>query len=316
MTPALEAVRRVQGWRAGVVVEEPFAPVFKDNPYVDELLVLRAAKRKWRARATLIRHLRNLTADLVIDLHGGTTASLITRMSAARLRVGFGGRNKGAYDLALRDSREVWEKEEVHTVEHQLSPLKELGFPVSPIPPPRAALDAGRSRAMGALLSEKGVEGDFLLVHLAAAFDTKQWPAERFAEAVAVLSREMRVVATVGPGQEPILHRFAAAAGEAALCLPPLDLADFTALTSLCRLYLGNDTGPTHLAAALEKPIVVLFGSSDWKVWRPWGVQHRLLKADLPCIPCPGYTCPLYDEPKCILSIPVSEVIEAVRSLL
>ena len=87
-------------------------------------------------------------------------------------------------------------------------------------------------------------------------------------------------------------------------------------LTSLCSLYVGNDTGSTHMVAAQGKKIVVIFGSSDFKVWYPWNTEHQLIKSDLPCMPCPGYFCLHYDEPRCIRSIPVEPVLEAVQSML
>ncbi|MCK5734540.1 MAG: glycosyltransferase family 9 protein, partial [Candidatus Latescibacteria bacterium] len=80
-------------------------------------------------------------------------------------------------------------------------------------------------------------------------------------------------------------------------------------------LYVGNDTGSTHIVAALGKKIVVIFGSSDFKAWYPWNVEHQLIRSDLPCMPCPGYFCLHFDEPRCIRSIPVDPVFEAVQSL-
>jgi len=157
----------------------------------------------------------------------------------------------------------------------------------------------------------------FVLVHPAAAFETKQWPVDRFGELIQRLRKDgLRVVTTCGPGEAHHLEKLSQIVDEGVKFVPPLSLARFVALASLCRVYVGNDTGTTHIAAALEKPIVVVFGSSDSTVWYPWGVDFELVKSDLPCIPCPGYSCSQYDEPVCIQTVPVDRVYAAVKKLM
>ena len=70
-----------------------------------------------------------------------------------------------------------------------------------------------------------------------------------------------------------------------------------------CSCFVGNDSGPMHLAAALQRPVLAIFGSSNLTAWRPWGTDYEVARADLPCIPCPGYRCYEYDQPRCIRSI-------------
>jgi ADP-heptose:LPS heptosyltransferase len=82
------------------------------------------------------------------------------------------------------------------------------------------------------------------------------------------------------------------------------------------KLFVGNDSGPTHLAAAVGVPTVVLFGSSDAEVWYPWKVPFQRVQNLFDCNPCPGYRCLVYDEPKCILSITVSQVKLSVDAAL
>ncbi len=74
---------------------------------------------------------------------------------------------------------------------------------------------------------------------------------------------------------------------------------------------------PAHIAAAFKKPLVVIFGSSNSKVWHPWSeVPYKLIRTNLSCIPCPGYTCSEFPEPECIKQITVKEVISALDELL
>ena len=154
-------------------------------------------------------------------------------------------------------------------------------------------------------------------MHPGAAFLTKQWEAKNFASLARRLTRAgSQVVVTAGPGQEPLLEEVERECPSSVWVVKPLPIQEFVALVSLCSLYIGNDAGGTHVAAALGKKIVVIWGSSDFKVWYPWKVPHRLLRSDLPCIPCPGYYCLYYDEPRCIRSIEVEPVWQAVQALL
>jgi ADP-heptose:LPS heptosyltransferase len=95
-----------------------------------------------------------------------------------------------------------------------------------------------------------------------------------------------------------------------------LDLRELIALVSRARLFIGNDSGPAHIAAAAGRPAVVIFGSSDSNTWRPWQNPHRVVQNDFPCNPCKGDRCYAFAEPQCILSVTPEQVKESCVSLL
>lgn len=318
MTPALTVLKRNPDTRVAVLLEAPFDEVLANNPDVDRIIAVPRGRSKLLTRSLAIRAARSFSPDLTVDLHGGTTSALITALSGASVRLGYASsRSRRFYNRSVPDSRQIWGKDSIHTVEHQLSPFKHLGFQVEPIPPLQVPVDAAALDRVRSLLSRRAIEKGFLLIHPGAAFDTKQWEPEKFAEIAALLERDGHpIVFTAGPGEEPLLEDLRKTAPASVHFAGPFPLDQFIALASLCRLYLGNDTGTTHIAAALGKPLVVIFGSSDSPVWAPWGTRHRLIRSDLPCIPCPGYYCLHYQEPMCIRSITVPRVLDAVRSLL
>lgn len=317
MTPLLAVAKKRPHCRVAVAVEAPFHELLLENPNVDRLFVMPRGRNELLGRVRTVRAIRAFSPHLAIDLHGGTTSSWMTFFSKAGRRVGYSSsRNSYLYDVKVPNSRQVWEKQELHTVEHQLAFLKHLGFPVEPPPDPEIPLLKGEVDQARDELRGLGIDGDFVLVHPAAAFDTKQWPAKHFAEVCRELSSEgIKVVVTAGPGEEPVMEKVRSEGSGAALFLPPLPLRLFAAVASLCRLYIGNDTGATHIAAALGRRIVVIFGSSDYRVWYPWKSEHQLIRHDLPCVPCPGYRCLHYEEPLCIRSVSPSAVVGAARSL-
>jgi ADP-heptose:LPS heptosyltransferase len=263
----------------------------------------------------VIREFRTFRPHLAVDLHGGSTSAWMAFFSGASRRVGYAGKaHSYLYNIKVPDSREVWGRKELHTVEHQLAPLKHLGFHVEPLAPLEIRVLPDEQAAARLLLSQAGIVGPFALLHPAAAFDTKQWDAALFAEtARRITSIGIQTLITAGPGQEQLLEVVRASGAGTARFLAPQSLRLFSAVASLSSLYIGNDTGATHIAAAFGKKIVVIFGSSDWKVWKPWNVEHQLVRHALPCVPCPGYTCLHYPEPLCIRSVSVEAVVEAVR---
>lgn len=318
MTPIFTVMKRIPGWQVGVVIEAPYEQILEGNQDVDHLFVIDNLPNKWMARLQVVRKIRAFQPNVAVDLHGGTTSAVLTALSGASKRVGYlKSRNSYLYNIQVPNSEKVWGRKQVHTVEHQLSVLKHLGYPVEPIPPPQVAVDAGDRAFIQAMLADEGVEGEFILMHPAAAFDTKQWDAEKFALlADLLMERNHQVVMTAGPGEESLLNTIQQHCASEVRFLSPLSIRRFSALCSFCSLYVGNDTGSTHIVAALGKKIVVVWGSSDFRIWYPWGTKHRLIRSDLPCIPCPGYFCLHYDEPRCIRSISVEPVLEAVQSLL
>jgi lipopolysaccharide heptosyltransferase III len=317
MTPALDIAFSGGLNQVAAVVEEPFDQVLRGNSGVVRTIVP-GRRGDFRSRVNCIREIRSFKPDLVFDMHGGTTSSLMTFFSGADLRIGFAAsRNAGKYNVKVPDSRKLWNKENVHTVEHQLSPLLHMGFKFEDIPPLAIHGDEKMREITRSRLQELGIEKDFILIHPAAAFATKQWSIDGFASVARALFKSgVSCVATAGPGQEKLLEDLASASGRSLVVFPPGSLEEFTALASHCSLYLGNDTGPTHIAAALRKKVVVIFGSSNHVAWHPWGTDYRLLRSDLNCVPCPGYKCLHYPEPECICSISSQQVLEAVFDLL
>jgi len=94
-------------------------------------------------------------------------------------------------------------------------------------------------------------------------------------------------------------------------------LPEVTALAARSRLFVGNDSGIAHIAAAVRTPSVVIFGSSNVAHWRPWtNAPAEVVREEMPCAPCPGYTCSEFDVPQCIRRVSVERVNEAIERVL
>jgi heptosyltransferase-2 len=324
---SLPLLQALHDWRPDlaldVLVESPFAPVFRHHPAVRELLIVRpkagAPDRAWgRARAAL--EIRRRSYAAVLNLHGGTTSLMFVLASGAPLRIGQERfRASQCYNARIPSSCEVWGRRGIHTVEHQLTFLKWLGLPLPENSRPTLSVDLAARAQIARRLAASSLEpGFFLLVQPTATLFTKQWPERNFALLADRLaeSHGLPVVFSAGLHEEPVLRRVAQSAGRKHIYWSDLDLASLFALIEACRLFIGNDSGPTHAAAALARPVAVVWGSSDFDAWHPWGTRFESIRSDLPCMPCPGYSCAAFGEPRCILEIPVDRVLTACERLL
>jgi predicted lipopolysaccharide heptosyltransferase III len=322
--PLVEALHQ---WRpdlqTDILIEAPFAPVFSGNPALHETLVLKSRggrlQEGW-TRAQAIFQIRKRHYPVALNLHGGTTSLLFSLLSGARLRIGQETYRKSwAYHIRIPPSSLVWQREKLHTVEHQLTLLRWLNLP---------GIEAGRARIFLKEESRNGARrrlkragispAEYLLIHPTATLFTKQWPEESFARLADLLSRRygLPVIFTSAPQEAQILLNVGKCASGRHYYWSDLNLEELFALIEGARIFVGNDSGPTHAAAALGRPAAVVWGSSDYNTWHPWGTEFEAVRSDLPCMPCPGYTCAAYGKPKCILEIPVERVFDACCRLL
>jgi ADP-heptose:LPS heptosyltransferase len=278
-TPALALLKSHRpDLKVGVVVEDRFRAVFEGNPDVDEILGSSIADvRGWRPR-------------MIVNLHGGTRSMVLTAASSAAIRAGFGHHSGSfVYSAKIPRAQEVLgEERPVHTAEHLASAMFWLGVPMAPIP--RAKLIA---RDHPAAATTRAAAGGCAVIHPFASSPQKTWAAERFLALAAHLRTS---------GLEPVF--LAGAADDAAPFAPyrvlrgaPLD--EVKNLIAGAQLFLGNDSGPAHIAAAFGVPVVVIFGASNPTAWAPWRTESRVLAA-----------------PVSITQITVDQVTAAAASLL
>jgi heptosyltransferase-3 len=258
-TPALAILRAARPeLQVAVAVEDRFAAVFEGNPNVDAILPPSAAAvRRWRA-------------DLCINLHGGPRSRALAAISGARIRAGFAHyRGVSADNLRIPRAQEILGVDrKVHTAEHLASAIFHLGAPRAEIPPAKLYANPPRDARPYAVL------------HPMASAPLKTWPAARFRDLAARLEKDaaLEVVFLAGPGED---------AGAFARCrvLAGAPLAEVKNLIAGASLFIGNDSGPAHMAAALGVPAVVLFAASDPVVWAPWKAwAEQIVAGDISAI--------------------------------
>lgn len=268
----------------------------------------------WPEMLRSIGRARALHFDWVIDLQCLARSGAFAWLANGDKLIGLDEVREGArgfYDVAVR--RATFH---THAVDWYLAVLPALGVPVHgnfrwlPERPARAA--AVRARWPG--------EGRWVALQPGARWDNKRWPAEYFAELIRRAAREMPEARFAILGGADDQARGATIAGAApAHCL---NLCGQTTLPEMiewvrrCDVMVTNDTGPMHVAAALGKPMVALFGPTEPRRTGPYGRRDAVLRVDLPCAPCMSHRCASPRTDECLTLISPQQVLERVRRLL
>ena len=301
LTAPIRALKaQFPAFRITILVEPPFIDCFDANPDVDEIL---SAPDKWSFAARLLTR----RFDAIVNLHGGPTSLLYSCLA-------WGNRIGAEHYQAARLYQGVVPRPapDAHTVESTMALMRWLGLQSDEPPKLRYEFHPEEAARMRQKLNDR----PYAVMHPGSVLETKRWQARRYGELAGCLARRgLTMVLTAGPGEESWVSE-AAREIEGAVIVLGLRIPELAELIRGARLYIGNDSGPVHLAAAVGTPVVAIWGSSDSRRWRPWNIDHRVVQNPFECNPCPGYRCLVADSPLCIESVTVEQAYAAVEDLL
>jgi ADP-heptose:LPS heptosyltransferase len=262
------------------VVERPAEQLLDRHPALDRLIVVEPRWLKsWRTVQALRRELRSLDLSIAIDPQSLSKTALVARLSGASRRIGF-ARPSGR-ELAPWLHNELVHPRTTHVVDRYL----ELALPLG-IREPRVRFDlpqdAAASAAIAGFVRESHLGCGFAVMNPGAGWKSRLWSNRRYGLVARELGERRRlpsVVAWAGPEERRWAEEIVAHSGGHALLAPPTNLRELAALLRTARLFLGSDTGPLHLAAALGTPCVSLHGTTQREVSGPYGPGHVALQA-------------------------------------
>ena len=309
-TPSLFALKRfLPHAEIDILLEGWVAPLLDGHEAVDSVIT---TGKSFINKLKTAQELRGRKYDVVFNLHGGSTSTFLTYATGAKHRVGYRDyRYSFFYTDLLSSSSDFWKRDPTHSAEQQLALLGFVGVPVNDRP--RTSLPISTPSVSG-----RPVPRDFALFHPTAAFDTKTWPTENFARVAEYLAAHaIQTVAVAARNEQQALEKLTAESKVPITTFSDLSLPEITALASKAKLFVGNDSGIAHIAAAVKTPTVVIFGSSNRDHWYPWtDAPNQIVYNEFQCQPCPGYECEEFGDPKCIKDISVEAVIEAIEKVL
>lgn len=302
--PSLAAIRReLPDAHISWVAEEKSAEILRDNPFIDELIEVdthslrggRIVEEMLLGASRQIKELRQHEFDLSIDFQGLWKSAMIGKLSRAKRRWGFSrdSLREPASRILLTDT--VKTPEQINVIEKNLAlaagalsitvPGNNFEFPI--------ATSAEHSSEASAIMETAG--GDFAILNPGGGWVTKLWHAEKFGQLADRLWEESGLISIIatGPKESDLAEKVEANNRSGKIVITQPSLKGFYELVKHSRVYVGGDTGPTHLAVAAGAPVVGLFGPTEW--WRngsPNPDDICVQRTDIDCrVDCHRRTC-------------------------
>ncbi len=326
--PALAALRAgFPDSEISWVVERNLSEILRDNPILDRLIEVdtKALRRGLMSGETLraprqqLRRLRASAFDVALDFQGLLKSASIARLSGARRVFGYSraGLREPASSIFL--SKRISVPKQVHVIRKGLLlvegamgisvPLESEAFSF-----PIAVSAADENAALEAV--EKSGGGQYAIINPGGGWPTKLWSADRFGKLADALwsTYGLSSLVTYGPGEEALADAVRASSETGRARPVSLSLKAFYSLAQRARVYVGGDTGPTHLAVAAGAPVVGLFGPTEW--WRngsPRPEDVCVERTDIDCrVDCHRRSCSKW----ICMDIEVERVFRAVEKRL
>jgi heptosyltransferase-1 len=286
------------------------------RPLVDRVHVANMAEwrsallsnRTWGQIATGLSHLRGSSYELALDLQGAIRSALLARCSGVPTIYGFAQPRENAASMFY--TRQVIAHGR-HVIQQAMSLVEALvGHPVQ-VPRVEFPRDPAAEAEIERRLQERDIH-EFAILNPGAGWGAKQWPARRFGQVATKLADDgLKSIINFGPGEEELARAVESASGGAAEAVA-CSISELIALTRRARIFIGGDTGPMHLAAALRVPVVGIFGPTDPARNGPFGTCSMVLRS-----PSSETSHARHTEPEeGLLEIGSDDVVAAARTLL
>lgn len=300
-------------------IEDGLAPLLQDDPDLAGLIRFHrhrwSSPWRWDELWQSLRLIRAHRFDWVIDLQSLARSGVVAWLANGGLTIGLDDPREGArglYDIIVPRA-----SPSTHAVDWYLDVLKPLNIPVhwnfTWLPERPRVAQAVREKW-------QPPAARWIALQPGARWPNKRWPVEHFAQVVAQLASAFPETqfALLGSEADRALGEAIAPAAR----LRCRNLAGCTSLPEmvewirLCEVMLSNDTGPMHVAAALGRPVVALFGPTDPHRTGPYGGQHQVIRHALPCAPCMNDSCHHAKPLECLRAISPGAVAARVAQLL
>lgn len=298
------------------VVEKPARDLLTGNPDIDEIIVF--DKPKFKSFSGLLTHgaafarmLKSRNFDLALDLQGLFKSAAIAYLSGAPKRLGYCNMREMSQ---LISTPVCGEHQQGHVVDRYLDVVRALGCNVDNIEFP-IHITAHEEATAAEIAACTGLSKGSRYAALAPGtnWTTKCWPTAHYAKlADALYDDEIIPVLIGGPADKSLASDISARMNR-----PPIDLTGKTSLKGLAYIikqasvFIGGDTGPMHLAAAVGTPVVSLFGPTDPKRNGPYHGRNIVIQVDRPCIECWKRNC----QDGCLDKIEVNTVFAAIGKI-
>jgi heptosyltransferase-2 len=319
-TPALRAVRKNFPDAEISILAKPWvAPIFYNNPDIDHLLLYDTAGRHmgWVGKVRLSKALRKGKFDLAVLFQNAFEAALLAYLAGIPNRLGYDTDCRRVF-LTHSIKMEAWRKE-IHEIDYYGGILEGAGFNLDGRDLTLVVSEEDRGRANQILMRHDIPLRERLMgISPGATYGSaKRWFPGRYAALCDRIHKSHggRVIVFGGPGEETAGDQVAESMQYPCINLSgKTDLRQAVALIERCQVFITNDSGLMHVAAALDVPLVAIFGSTNPITTGPSSSRSRIVRAPVPCSPCLKPRCP--EDHRCMKEITVDMVYSVVKELL
>ncbi len=298
------------------------APIVRGNPYIDEVIILdkKGQHKSWLQTFFFGLSLRHQKFDVAIHLHPTNRVNVISWAAHIPVRIGYkvllGRHGRNDFLLTHKIPEQKWQGKK-HEAEYNFDLLKFLHVPK----PDRLKLHMPlRKQDLEDLnrLIPQGLGDHYVVFHPSASCISKRWPPGRLAQVADRLAAQFGIFPVIIGQDEGVVH---AHEMQNNMAHKSLNLAGKLSLGMLgwllkgARLLVSNDSGPVHVAAACETPVVSIFGRNQPGLnpirWRPISEQASYIHKDVGCVVCLAHKCEI--NFKCLTELLVDDVLNVIK---
>ncbi len=333
--PAIRALKETfPDAGVSVLVNSGTEDVLTGNPVIDELIVFDRAIKNLSATKQYIKEIRFLKEirargfDMTVDLTGGDRAAIVSFLSGARYKLTVNPGKRGFAGKRFIYTHPVNINIQKHMVLQNLDVVRHFGITtdnteVDFIIPEESRLSIKK------IFEENNIKDDDTIIHVhpTARWLFKCWKDEYMAELIVwLIDKGMKVVVTSAPDRKEmekaenilslVSSRFTVHGSRLLNLCGKTSIKELAAISEASNLFIGVDSAPMHIAAAVKTPVITPFGPTAENVWRPYGNGHIVITKNLPCKPCKKSMCEGILLRECMTAIKPDDVKEAVLRIL
>lgn len=311
------------------LVEDKHKDLVEGLSEIDEVVVF--PRKRWQSRLKyphkyfkiisemrmFLKKLRDKKYDIALDFHGNFKSGLLTYLSNARTRVGFSKGYCKEFNFIFSNFRITPQQKKMHRVDKYLNLLHGLGIEARYQRPIFSIPDADRLYIDNFIRQSHLNQKPIAIIHPGTSMfgKYKRWPAKNYACLADRLIQELgySVIFTWGVQEYEIVEEIISLMHcHATIACKTSSVRQLIGLLQHARLFIGGDTGPTHLASCIGIPTIAIFGPKDPVVYAPYDENAQVIKKDIPCSPCEKRSC---DHVTCITAVVPEDVFNAVNAV-
>ncbi len=327
-TPVFEALRYYYPEASiTALVNKGTDAMLINNPNVDRIFVVERDENPLtdlKKQIDLILKLRRLHFDMALELTKNDRGAAYSFLSGAKKRLGYKSKpeNIRRFDRHLLFTDLIVIPKGTHMVDRHLQMIEQLGH----VPPSRSPVlywDKEESLSCEEILLQEGLslDSEFVVLHPILKSKYRAWRIEGYAKLCDHLKDEFDIttVLVCGDSRDEVdfTNKIAGLSRSCPVNLGGrLSLRHLVVLLANATMFVGIDSGPMHMAAAVKTPVVAIFGPTEKKTWAPWGENHTIVQKEWECIPCIKEGCNNSGKSRCLDELSCEDVIGVAGSRL